>query len=75
MHHQPQNGADLLWIETEKRYRPDQRYGGSLREVVPSAKLCTTTAVVHWTLNSVTVFDAEQDGKDVPIRSRQADER
>lgn len=64
-----QNGADLLWIETEK---PHVGQIGAMvdriREVVPSAKLVyNNSPSFNWTLNfRQQIFDAYQEaGKDV----------
>ena len=64
-----QNGADLLWIETEK---PDVEQIASMvdriREVVPNAKLVyNNSPSFNWTLSfRQQVFDAwKADGKDV----------
>lgn len=64
-----QNGADLLWIETEKPH-VEQIAGmvDRIREVVPNAKLVyNNSPSFNWTLNfRQQVFDAwEEDGKDV----------
>ncbi|WP_129138322.1 isocitrate lyase [Modicisalibacter coralii] len=64
-----QNGADLLWIETEKPHVAQiagmvQR----IRQVVPDAKLVyNNSPSFNWTLNfRQQVFDAwEQEGRDV----------
>ncbi|MEZ5689581.1 MAG: isocitrate lyase [Caenibius sp.] len=64
-----QNGADLLWIETEKPHIG--QIGGMvnrIREVVPNAKLVyNNSPSFNWTLNfRQQVFDAWQtEGKDV----------
>ncbi len=64
-----QNGADLLWIETEKPH-VGQIAGmvNRIREVVPSAKLVyNNSPSFNWTLNfRQQVFDAwEKEGKDL----------
>ncbi|MGB3723511.1 MAG: isocitrate lyase [Pacificimonas sp.] len=64
-----QNGADLLWIETEKPHIG--QIGGMvnrIREVIPNAKLVyNNSPSFNWTLNfRQQVYDAwEKDGKDV----------
>ena len=64
-----QNGADLLWIETEKPHI--DQIGGMIkrvREVIPNAKLVyNNSPSFNWTLNfRQQVFDAwEKEGKDV----------
>ncbi|MCE2570185.1 isocitrate lyase [Motilimonas eburnea] len=64
-----QNGADLLWIETEKPHV--QQIAGMvnrIREVVPNAKLVyNNSPSFNWTLNfRQQVFDAwQQEGRDV----------
>ncbi|MFK7977320.1 MAG: isocitrate lyase [Halioglobus sp.] len=69
-----QNGADLLWIETEK---PHVGQIGAMvnriREVVPSAKLVyNNSPSFNWTLNfRQQVFDAwSEEGKDVSAFDR-----
>ncbi|WP_277982518.1 isocitrate lyase [Sphingomonas faeni] len=64
-----QNGADLLWIETEKPHI-EQIAGmvDRIREVVPNAKLVyNNSPSFNWTLNfRQQVFDAwVEEGKDV----------
>ncbi len=64
-----QNGADLLWIETEKPHI-DQIAGmvDRIREVIPNAKLVyNNSPSFNWTLNfRQQVFDAwSESGKDV----------
>ncbi|TMM49758.1 isocitrate lyase [Qipengyuania marisflavi] len=64
-----QNGADLLWIETEKPHI-DQIAGmvDRIREVVPNAKLVyNNSPSFNWTLNfRQQVYDAwEAEGRDV----------
>ena len=69
-----QNGADLLWIETEKPHIG--QIGGMvdrIREVIPNAKLVyNNSPSFNWTLNfRQQVFDAwEQAGKDVSAYDR-----
>jgi isocitrate lyase len=64
-----QNGADLLWIETEKPHVG--QIGGMvnrIREVIPNAKLVyNNSPSFNWTLNfRQQVFDAwTEEGKDV----------
>ena len=64
-----QNGADLLWIETEKPHIG--QIGGMvnrIREVIPNAKLVyNNSPSFNWTLNfRQQVFDAwAEEGKDV----------
>jgi isocitrate lyase len=74
-----QNGADLLWIETEKPHvGTDRRHGQPIREVVPSAKLVyNNSPSFNWTLNfRQQVFDAwSEEGRDVSAYDREpADE-
>ena len=69
-----QNGADLLWIETEKPHI-EQIAGmvDRIREVVPNAKLAyNNSPSFNWTLNfRQQVFDAwEKDGQDVSAYDR-----
>src|SRR3546814_19248265 len=69
-----QNGAYLLWIETEKPHI-EQIAGmvDRIREVVPNAKLAyNNSPSFTWTLNfRQQVFDAwEKDGKDVGAYDR-----
>jgi isocitrate lyase len=64
-----QNGADLLWIETEKPH-VEQIAGmvDRIREVIPNAKLVyNNSPSFNWTINfRQQVFDAwEKAGKDV----------
>ena len=64
-----QNGADLLWIETEKPH-VEQIAGmvDRIREVVPNAKLVyNNSPSFNWTLNfRQQVFDAwNEEGKDL----------
>jgi len=70
-----QNGADLLWIETEKPHV--EQIGGMvnrIREVIPNAKLVyNNSPSFNWTLNfRQQVFDAwNAEGKDVSPYSRE----
>lgn len=69
-----QNGADLLWIETEKPH-VEQIAGmvDRVREVIPNAKLVyNNSPSFNWTLNfRQQVFDAWQEaGKDVSAYER-----
>ena len=69
-----QNGADLLWIETEKPHI-EQIAGmvDRIREVVPNAKLAyNNSPSFNWTLNfRQQVYDAwKSAGKDVSAYSR-----
>ena len=69
-----QNGADLLWIETEKPHI-DQIAGmvDRIREVVPNAKLCyNNSPSFNWTLNfRQQIFDAwTAEGRDVTAYDR-----
>jgi isocitrate lyase len=69
-----QNGADLLWIETEKPH-VDQIAGmvDRIREVFPNAKLAyNNSPSFNWTLNfRQQVYDAwEKAGKDVSAYKR-----
>ncbi|MXO61545.1 isocitrate lyase [Qipengyuania oceanensis] len=69
-----QNGADLLWIETEKPH-VEQIAGmvDRIREVCPNAKLVyNNSPSFNWTLNfRQQVFDAwEEAGKDVSAFER-----
>ena len=69
-----QNGADLLWIETEKPH-VGQIAGmvNRIREVVPNAKLVyNNSPSFNWTLNfRQQVFDAwTEEGKDVSAYDR-----
>jgi isocitrate lyase len=69
-----QNGADLLWIETEKPHIG--QIGGMvrrIREVIPNAKLVyNNSPSFNWTLNfRQQIFDAwSEDGKDVSAYDR-----
>ncbi|WP_137680120.1 isocitrate lyase [Aurantiacibacter suaedae] len=70
-----QNGADLLWIETEKPHI-DQIAGmvDRIREVCPKAKLVyNNSPSFNWTLNfRQQVFDAwEAEGKDLSQYDRE----
>ena len=74
-----QNGADLIWIETEKPHI-GQIAGmvERVREVIPNAKLVyNNSPSFNWTLNfRQQVFDEwEEEGKDVRLRSGPPDER
>ena len=64
-----QNGADLLWIETEKPHVGQiASMVNRIREVVPNAKLVyNNSPSFNWTLNfRQQVFDAwAEDGRDV----------
>jgi len=64
-----QNGADLLWIETEKPHI-EQIAGmvDRVREVIPNAKLCyNNSPSFNWTLNfRQQVYDRwKEEGRDV----------
>ena len=69
-----QNGADLLWIETEKPHIG--QIGGMvnrIREVIPNAKLVyNNSPSFNWTLNfRQQVYDAwEAEGRDVSAYDR-----
>ena len=69
-----ENGADLLWIETEKPHIG--QIGGMvnrIREVIPNAKLVyNNSPSFNWTLNfRQQVFDAwEAEGRDVSAYDR-----
>ncbi|MFA0811502.1 isocitrate lyase [Microbulbifer epialgicus] len=69
-----QNGADLIWIETEKPHIG--QIGGmmdEIRKVVPNAKLVyNNSPSFNWTLNfRQQVFDAwSEEGKDVSAYER-----
>ena len=69
-----QNGADLLWIETEKPHIG--QIGGMvnrIREVIPNAKLVyNNSPSFNWTLNfRQQVFDAwTEEGKDLSAYDR-----
>ncbi len=69
-----QNGADLLWIETEKPH-VEQIAGmvDRVREVIPNAKLVyNNSPSFNWTLNfRQQVFDAwQEEGKDISAYDR-----
>jgi isocitrate lyase len=69
-----QNGADLIWIETEKPHI--SQIGGmvnAVREVIPNAKLVyNNSPSFNWTLNfRQQVYDAMvEEGKDVSAYDR-----
>ncbi|WP_286787989.1 MULTISPECIES: isocitrate lyase [unclassified Pseudomonas] len=69
-----QNGADLLWIETEKPHVGQiKSMVDRIREVVPNAKLVyNNSPSFNWTLNfRQQVFDSLQaEGKDVSAYDR-----
>ena len=69
-----QNGADLLWIETEKPHvRQIADMVDEIRKVVPDAKLVyNNSPSFNWTLNfRQQVFDAwQEEGKDVSAYDR-----
>ncbi|MDY6797874.1 MAG: isocitrate lyase [Pseudomonadota bacterium] len=69
-----QNGADLLWIETEKPHVGQiASMVNRIREVVPDAKLVyNNSPSFNWTLNfRQQVFDAwKKEGKDVSAYNR-----
>ncbi|SNY96687.1 isocitrate lyase [Halomonas sp. hl-4] len=69
-----QNGADLLWIETEKPHVGQiASMVNRIREVCPDAKLVyNNSPSFNWTLNfRQQVFDAwEKEGKDVSAYER-----
>ena len=69
-----QNGADLLWIETEKPHVGQiKAMVDRIREVVPNAKLVyNNSPSFNWTLSfRQQVFDALQaEGKDVSVYDR-----
>ncbi len=69
-----QNGADLLWIETEKPHVGQiAAMVNRIREVVPNAKLVyNNSPSFNWTLNfRQQVFDAmQEEGKDVSAYDR-----
>lgn len=71
-----QNGADLLWIETEKPHIGQiKEMVDRIREVVPGAKLVyNNSPSFNWTLNfRQQVFDAWKNaGKDVSAYDRAA---
>ncbi len=69
-----QNGADLLWIETEKPHVGQiAEMVNKIRETIPSAKLVyNNSPSFNWTLNfRQQVFDAwSEEGKDVSAYDR-----
>ena len=69
-----QNGADLLWIETEKPHVGQiAAMVNRIREVIPTAKLVyNNSPSFNWTLNfRQQVFDAwEKEGKDLSAYDR-----
>ncbi|MDR5859329.1 isocitrate lyase [Halomonas eurihalina] len=69
-----QNGADLLWIETEKPHVGQIKHMvDRIREICPDAKLVyNNSPSFNWTLNfRQQVFDAwEAEGKDVSAYDR-----
>jgi len=69
-----QNGADLLWIETEKPHVEQiASMVDRIRDVIPNAKLVyNNSPSFNWTLNfRQQVFDAwEEEGKDVSAYDR-----
>ena len=69
-----QNGADLLWIETEKPHVAQiGAMVNAIREVVPNAKLVyNNSPSFNWTLNfRQQIFDTMKDaGKDVSAYER-----
>ena len=69
-----QNGADLLWIETEKPHIEQiARMVDRIREVIPNAKLAyNNSPSFNWTLNfRWQVYDAMKEaGKDVSKYNR-----
>ena len=71
-----QNGADLLWIETERPHVEQvAEMVDRVREVIPNAKLVyNNSPSFNWTLNfRQQVFDAwEKAGKDVSKYDRKA---
>jgi isocitrate lyase len=70
-----QNGADLLWIETEKPHVEQiASMMDRIREVIPNAKLVyNNSPSFNWTLNfRQQIFDAwKKDGKDVSAYDRE----
>jgi len=70
-----QNGADLLWIETEKPHVGQiANMVNRIREVVPDAKLVyNNSPSFNWTLNfRQQVFDAwKEEGRDVSAYERE----
>jgi isocitrate lyase len=69
-----QNGADLLWIETEKPHIEQiAKMVDRIREVIPNAKLAyNNSPSFNWTLNfRWQVYDAMKEaGKDVSMYNR-----
>ena len=69
-----QNGADLLWIETEKPHIEQiASMVDRIREVIPNAKLCyNNSPSFNWTLNfRQQVFDTwAETGRDVSAYDR-----
>jgi len=69
-----QNGADMLWIETEKPHVGQiEGMVDRVREVIPNAKLVyNNSPSFNWTLNfRQQVFDAwKEEGKDVSAYER-----
>jgi isocitrate lyase len=69
-----QNGADLLWIETEKPHIEQiAKMVDRIREVIPNAKLAyNNSPSFNWTLNfRWQVYDAMKEaGKDVSKYNR-----
>src|SRR5438067_5521023 len=69
-----QNGADLLWIETEKPHIEQiAKMVDRIRKVIPNAKLCyNNSPSFNWTLNfRWQVYDAMREaGKDVSKYNR-----
>ncbi|MEI6859514.1 MAG: isocitrate lyase [Shewanella sp.] len=69
-----QNGADLLWIETEKPHVAQiGAMVNAIREVVPNAKLVyNNSPSFNWTLNfRQQIFDImKEEGKDVSAYNR-----
>ncbi|MFM8941191.1 MAG: isocitrate lyase, partial [Phenylobacterium sp.] len=69
-----QNGADLLWIETEKPHVEQiASMMDRIREVIPNAKLVyNNSPSFNWTLNfRQQIFDAwKKEGKDVSAYDR-----
>ncbi|QQX82331.1 isocitrate lyase [Shewanella sp. KX20019] len=70
-----QNGADLLWIETEKPHVSQiGAMVNEIRKVIPNAKLVyNNSPSFNWTLNfRQQVFDAKKDaGEDVSAYNRE----
>jgi len=70
-----QNGADLLWIETEKPHLGQiANMVNKIREVIPNAKLVyNNSPSFNWTLNfRQQVFDAwTEEGKDLSSYDRE----